>query len=97
MRRLRLTRRAVSDLDEAERRYTQSGSGHLAARRLEAIKNAIDTLRDHPWIGRAEAGTGLRRAVRARHVIIYTVVQNGDGPGDQELFVLRVLGPGQVN
>jgi len=86
--RLRLTRRAVADLDRAKRWYTQAGSGQVAARRLASIGAAINDLAVSPLIGRLDTQQGVRRLARQGHVIIYKV-------SPLEIVIVRILGPGQ--
>ena len=80
----------MADLDQAERWYTQAGSGQFAARRLASIKAAINTLAASPAIGRLELELGVRRLARQGHLIIYKVTPS-------EILIVRVLGPGQQN
>lgn len=89
--------RARDDLAAIRRWLTQPGSGTAARRRLAAIRNAINRLREQPCLYAFGDHSGVRElpcegGYRALYEIIPDTGRN-ETAGD--VRVLRVFGPGQ--
>ncbi len=88
---------ALADLEGLSRWLTQPGSGLGAWRRLAAIRDSIERLRDHPCLWQPGQHPGTRelpcdggyRAIYALHP------DTGDSQTAGDVFVLRIYGPGQ--
>jgi plasmid stabilization system protein ParE len=95
-RHLRLTDDAEADLLTMRRWNTQPGAGPMAKKRVDAILNAIERLRDQPCLYPKGRKPGTRVLVCRGHCVVYTVNPDTDSSATAgDVLVLRVLGPGQ--
>lgn len=89
--------RARGDIEAARRWLTQPGSGPVARRKLLAVLDAIEDLRDHPCRFPLGVHPGVReRLCAGGYRVLYRVrpdTGRDDNAGD--VRVLRVYGPGQ--
>jgi plasmid stabilization system protein ParE len=87
---------ALADLEAATRWLTQPGSGPRAWRRLAAIRDSIERLREHPCLWPIGRHTGVRELpCEGGYRALYEVVPDtGHDETAGEVLVLRVYGPG---
>ena len=88
---------ALADLDAAGRWLTQPGSGPRAWRRLAAITESVERLREHPCLWPAGQHDGTRELpCDGGYRAIYEVhPDTGSNLTAGDVLVLRVYGPGQ--
>jgi plasmid stabilization system protein ParE len=88
---------ALADLEEATGWLIQPGSGPKAWRRLAALRDSIERLREHPCLWPISQHASVRElpcegGYRALYEVFPDTGRN-DTAGD--VIVLRVFGPGQ--
>lgn len=96
-RNLYFTDKALDDLDAARRWLTQPGSRPRARRRLAAIWNSVERLREHPCLWPVGQHAGVRELpCDGGYRVLYEVHRDaGRGETAGDVRVLRVFGPGQ--
>ena len=94
---LSYTDKALADLEAAENRLTQLGSGPAAWAKLDAILSAIEGLRDHPcrWPLGRHPGVRERPCVGGWRALYEVDPDTGRDETAGDVRVLRVYGPGQ--
>jgi hypothetical protein len=88
---------ALADLEEASLWLTQPGSGLRAWRRLAAIRNSIERLRQHPCLWPIDRHAGLRELPCEGGYWALDEVHPDTGRDETSggVVVLRLYGPGQ--
>jgi len=88
---------ALADLEEIAHWLTQPGSGPRAWRRLAAIRDSIERLREHPCLWSIGQHPGVRELPCAGgYRALYEVIPDtGRDETAGDVTVLRVYGPGQ--
>ena len=94
---LRYTDTARDDLDAIWRWQTQSGAGRAALRRVRAIRDKIERLRDNPCLYPVGDHSGVRELPCDDGYRVLYEVDPDSGRNDTAggVRVLRVFGPGQ--
>lgn len=87
---------ALADLDAAAKWLTQPGSGQRAWRRLVAIRNSIERLREQPCLWPVGQHADVRELPCDGYRIFYVVhPDSGRDETAGDVLVLRVYGPRQ--
>ena len=88
---------ALADLEEASHWLTQPGSGPRAWRRLPAIRDSIERLREHRCLWPVGQHAGVRELpCEGGYRALYDVFPDtGSDETAGNVIVLRVYGPGQ--
>ena len=88
---------ALADLAAATHWLTQPGSGPRAWRRLAAIRDSIERLREHPCLWPVGQHAGVRELpCEGGYRALYEVFPDtGRDETAGDVIVLRVYGPGQ--
>lgn len=94
---LRYTDEPRDDLDTIWRWQTEPGSGWAARRRLKAIRDAIERLREHPCLYPVVNYPGVRELPCPGGWRAFYEIDPDTGRDDSagDVRVLRVYGPGQ--
>lgn len=88
---------ALADLEAVAHWLTQPGSGPRAWRRLAAIRDSIERLREHPCLWPVGQHAGVRELpCEGGYRALYEVFPDtGRDETAGDVIVLRVYGPGQ--